>query len=182
MSNVDPTLQFPTGRTVAELKQAAKCLARDECITHTEALDTLARVNGIDLHWAAAVAVLARSHAGPSGTKRMVRRQRSVRRSWPPARSYAEGRYESPRASVKYVRGIDPKLEKNVRRAVTEYFDSPQHIEVLAEKHEVPMRLLRSRISRVKYEHRKRAFSGLSASVGPIYGPARRNRGPSERD
>ena len=181
MSNVDPTLQFPSGRTVADLKQAAKRLARDGCTTHTEALDALARENGIDLHWAAAVAVLARSYAGPSRTRRPFGRRRVVRRSCSPARSYTEGAYLSRRANVRYVRGIEPELEQNVRRAVTEYFESPKHVEVLASKHDVPLRLLRSRISRFKYEHQRQIFSRLPERVGPYCASARRKRGPSER-
>lgn len=60
MSNVDPTLRFPSGRTIKDVKNDAKRFAKTADISHTCALDTLARVNGLDMCWSAAVCKLSR--------------------------------------------------------------------------------------------------------------------------
>ena len=60
MSKVDPYLQFPSGRTIKDVKNDAKRFARTADISHTSALDTLARVNGLDMGWSAAMCELAR--------------------------------------------------------------------------------------------------------------------------
>lgn len=180
MSNVDPTLQFPSGLTVGQVKQAAKRLARDEGITHTQALDTLARVNGIDLHWAAAVAVLARAQASVPPAQRREPRRRGPQRAYVRGQPY-EGARDAPRPAVRIRRGIDPETEQRVRRAVAEYFDGPQHMTTLAAKHDVPLRLLRYRIGRFRYDRKQEALSRWSERVEPVRPSASRTRDPIER-
>ena len=181
MSNVDPTLQFPSGLTVGQIKQAAKRLARDEGITHTQALDTLARVNGIDLHWAAAVAVLARAQAGMPRAPRTERRSRVTPRAYVGHRTYVVDPFEAPRPAVRIIRGIEPELEQRMRRAVAEYFDGPQHMTALAAKHDVPLRLLRYRIGRFRCDRKQAVLSRWSERVEPVRPRASRTRGPIER-
>lgn len=53
------TLRFPTGITVAQAKKDAKALAKSQTFTLSEALDMVARRNGIDKPWSKAVAWLA---------------------------------------------------------------------------------------------------------------------------
>ena len=61
MSKVDPYLRFPSGRTIKNVKNDAKRFAKTADISHTSALDTLARVNGLDMCWSAAMRKLSRS-------------------------------------------------------------------------------------------------------------------------
>ena len=181
MSNVDPTLQFPSGLTVGQLKQAAKRLAREDGITHTQALDTLARVNGIDLHWAAAVAVLARSQAGHSRTRGTKRHTRVAARAYVGGRSYGEGPREPLRAALRVRRRIDPALEQRLRLAVAEYFDGPQHMTELAAEHDVPLRLLRYRIGQFRYDRKQDVLSRWSEPVERVRTEICRRRGPNKR-
>lgn len=180
MSNVDPTRQFPSGLTVGQIKQAAKRLACEEGITHTQALDTLARVNGIDLHWAAAVAVLACAHTSVAPARRREPRCRALQRAYVEGRSYADAR-DAPRPAVRIRRGIDPETEQRVRRAVAEYFDGPQHMTLLAAKHDVPLRLLRYRIGRFRYDRKQAVLSRWSERVEPVRPRTSRTRDPLER-
>lgn len=60
MSKVDPYLQFPSGRTIKDVKNDAKRFAKTADISHTSALDTLTRVNGLDMCWSAAMCKLSR--------------------------------------------------------------------------------------------------------------------------
>lgn len=181
MSNVDPTLRFPSGLTVAQIKQAAKRLAREEGITHTEALDTLARANGIDLHWAAAVAVLAKAHLDAP------RHEQPRRKPAGPYGAYADGRMlaradsETRRLEGVVRRRIDSALERRLTHAVQEYFDSGDNASTLAAIHNVPLRLLRNRISRYRSECRQRPMTSWLKRADSRYRASGPRPGRDER-
>ncbi len=48
-------IRFPSGKTVEQIKKDAKRRARRQQIPHHQALDELARINGVDLPWAEAL-------------------------------------------------------------------------------------------------------------------------------
>lgn len=66
MSGFCPNLRFPSGRTVKEMKKDARRFVRTAGISYTRALDTLARVNGLDMCWAAVLKELVRDHCPSS--------------------------------------------------------------------------------------------------------------------
>ena len=57
MNNNDH-LKFPTGRTVARVKKDAKAFKKEQGISHREALDKMARTNGLDMNWSQAISHL----------------------------------------------------------------------------------------------------------------------------
>lgn len=67
MSKVDPYLRFPSGRTIKDVKRDARRFARTADISHTSALNTLARVNGLDMSWSAAMGELSRDQRPERG-------------------------------------------------------------------------------------------------------------------
>lgn len=58
MTKVDHTLRFPSGRTVYQLKKEVRGWVKTSTVTHAEAPNALAKLNGINETWHTAIGLL----------------------------------------------------------------------------------------------------------------------------
>ncbi len=134
MSKVNPYLRFPSGRTIKDVKCDAKRFARTADISHTRALDTLVRVNGLDMCWAEAMNELFRAQHRDrhSNDNRVVSRSiHTLRVGHDPGSDQEQPRQleaEKPRALTAY-----RTERRRVRHALELYHEGYMSIAAIAE-------------------------------------------------
>lgn len=150
MSKTNPYLRFPSGRTVKDVKRDAKRFARTADISHSAALDTLARVNGLDLCWPKAMVVLAEKN-----------------RPWSDLAPYRRLKHAAttrrPRANSEQPPIPSRHLSRRVKLGIELYRDGQMSIEAIAKECCLTRSLLEFHIHRVS----RRALNEVAERCGP---------------